>query len=137
MIQIHKTLRLEVNYMATKLFVGGLSWGTTDETLQEFFAQIGQVISAVVIKDKFSGQSKGFGFVEFSSEEEAKKAVDELNGKEFDGRSIIVNEARPQEPRPSNFSRPYSGGGGRDDRRGGSGGGRDFRSGGGKQRFSR
>lgn len=121
--------------MATKLFVGGISWGTTDETLAEFFSQVGQVVSAVVIKDKFSGRSKGFGFVEFATEEEAKKAVDELNGKEFDGRSIIVNEARPQEARPSNFQRP-SYGGGRDDRRGG-GDRRDFRSGGGKQRFSR
>lgn len=109
--------------MATKLFVGGLSWGTTDESLQQFFAPMGQVVSASVIKDKFSGRSKGFGFVEMSTEEEAQKAVAELNGKEFDGRTIVVNEARPQVPREDrgpdrrNFNRG-GGHGGRDDRGG-------------------
>lgn len=124
--------------MATKLFVGGLPWAVDDAQLQDFFSKVGTVVSASVIKDKFSGRSKGFGFVEFASEEEAQKAVEELNGKDMDGRNIIVNEARPQEPRPSNFSRPYSGGG-RDDRRSGGGGDRrDFRSGGGGgKRYSR
>lgn len=85
--------------MATKLFVGGLSWDTTDETLRAFFAPAGTVVSANVITDKFTGKSRGFGFVEMSTEEEAKKAVTELNGKPLDERAVVVNEARPQAPR--------------------------------------
>jgi RNA recognition motif-containing protein len=85
--------------MANKLFVGSLAWGTTDESLQEFFSSVGTVVSAKVITDRDSGRSKGFGFVEMSTDEEAAKAVAELNGKELDGRPINVNEARPQEPR--------------------------------------
>ena len=86
--------------MATKLFVGSLSWGVNDDMLNEFFAQAGTVTSAKVIVDRDSGRSKGFGFVEMSSDDEAKKAVDELNGKELDGRAINVSEARPREERP-------------------------------------
>lgn len=98
--------------MATKLFVGSLSYNTTDATLEEFFAQVGQVVSAKVIIDRDTNRSKGFGFVEMSSEEEAKAAVDQLNGKELDGRTIAVNEARPQENRER---RSFGGnGGGRD-----------------------
>jgi RNA recognition motif-containing protein len=82
-----------------KLFVGNLAWATTDESLGNFFASCGTVVSAQVIKDKFSGRSKGFGFVEMSSAEEAEKAKAELNGKDLDGRAINVSEARPQEPR--------------------------------------
>lgn len=82
-----------------KLFVGNLSWNTTDDTLRDFFASVGTVTSAQVIKDKFSGRSKGFGFVEMSSAEEAEKAKAELNGKDLDGRAVNVSEARPQEPR--------------------------------------
>lgn len=100
--------------MAKKLFVGGLSYETTDSTLKEAFSQAGTVESAVVIMDKMSGRSKGFGFVEMSSDEEAQKAIEMLNGKDLDGRNITVNEARPMEPRP-----PRQGGGGR-----GFGGGR-------------
>jgi len=108
-----------------KLFVGGLAWGTTDDTLREFFSTVGNVTSANVITDRYTGKSKGFGFVEFATPEEAKKAMDELNGKELDGRTINVSEARPQQPRENNFSgggsfRRDSGnrrGGGRDDRR--------------------
>lgn len=85
--------------MAIKLFVGSLAWATTDESLQNFFAQAGNVTSARVIKDKYSGRSKGFGFVEFASDEEAKKAKEELNGKELDGRAIFIDEARPEAPR--------------------------------------
>jgi RNA recognition motif-containing protein len=85
--------------MATKLFVGSLAWATTNDSLKEFFSGVGDVVSANVITDRESGRSKGFGFVEMSSEEEAKKAIDELNGKELDGRSIVVNEARPREER--------------------------------------
>ena len=83
--------------MATKLFVGSLAWGTDDDSLKNFFSQAGDVVSANVITDRESGRSKGFGFVEMSSDEEAKKALAELNGKELDGRPIVVNEARPRQ----------------------------------------
>lgn len=86
--------------MATKLFVGSLAWATNDDSLKEFFSGAGTVVSATVIMDRETNRSKGFGFVEMSSEEEAKKAVDELNGKELDGRAIVVSEARPREDRP-------------------------------------
>ncbi len=86
--------------MAKKLFVGGLSYETTHETLKEAFSQAGTVESANVIVDKISGRSKGFGFVEMSSDEEAQKAIEMFNGKELDGRSVTVNEAKPMEPRP-------------------------------------
>lgn len=92
--------------MATKLFIGSLAWGTTDDSLKAFFEEVGTVVSANVIMDRETGRSKGFGFVEMSSDEEAKAAVDKLNGKELDGRPIVVNEARPRE------ERPRSGGGG-------------------------
>ena len=88
--------------MATKLFVGSLAWATTDDSLKDFFSAAGNVVSANVIVDRDTNRSKGFGFVEMSSDEEAKKAVDELNGKELDGRPIVVNEARPREERPRN-----------------------------------
>lgn len=94
--------------MASKLFVGGLSWDTTDESLKQFFSQAGTVVSANVISDKFTGRSKGFGFVEMSSEAEAKEAIAKLNGQSLDGRTIAVNEARPQAPRED---RPFGGGG--------------------------
>ena len=102
--------------MAKKLYVGGLSYDTTDGTLRDTFAEAGTVESATVIMDRMSGRSKGFGFVEMSTEEEAQKAIEMFNGKELDGRSITVNEARPQEARPR---------GGGFDRRGGGGFGRD------------
>ncbi|MDB5161373.1 MAG: RNA-binding protein [Candidatus Saccharibacteria bacterium] len=100
--------------MATKLFVGSLSWNVTDDQLKDFFAAAGTVVSANVIKDRDSGRSKGFGFVEMSSDEEAKAAVDQLNGKELDGRAINVSEARPREERSSGGGGGYGGGGGRD-----------------------
>ena len=86
--------------MEKKLFVGGLSYETTEETLKETFSQVGTVESANVITDKISGRSKGFGFVEMSSEKEAKKAIEMFNGKELDGKNVTVNEARPLESRP-------------------------------------
>lgn len=86
--------------MAKKLFVGGLPYATRDEELKEFFAQAGSVSSAQVIMDKFSGRSKGFGFVEMSSDEEADKAIATLNGASMGGRTIVVSEARPREERP-------------------------------------
>lgn len=103
--------------MAKKLFVGGLSWDTTDESLQNAFAAAGNVTSATVIKDRYTGRSKGFGFVEMATEEEAQKAVQQLNGTQLDGRSIAVNEARPQVPR-ENRGGGRGFGGGRDDRGG-------------------
>ena len=98
--------------MATKLFVGSLSWNTTDDQLKELFAAVGTVTSATVVTDRESGRSRGFGFVEMSNDEEAKKAVEELNGKELDGRTINVSEARPKEDRPrGGFGGGDSGGG--------------------------
>lgn len=86
--------------MATKLFVGSLAWTTTDDSLKDFFSQAGNVVSASVIVDRDTNRSKGFGFVEMSSDEEAKAAVAQLDGKELDGRAINVSEARPREERP-------------------------------------
>jgi cold-inducible RNA-binding protein len=100
--------------MATKLFVGSLSWGVNDDQLSDFFAQVGEVESAKVIIDRDSGRSKGFGFVEMKNDDDAKKAVEELNGKELDGRPVTVNEARPREERPrGDFNRSGNGGGNR------------------------
>jgi RNA recognition motif-containing protein len=93
--------------MATKLFVGSLAWAVTDDQLAEFFSAAGTVESAKVIVDRDTNRSKGFGFVEMSNDDEAKKAIDELNGKELGGRPITVNEARPREERPQ---RDFSGG---------------------------
>ena len=84
--------------MAAKLYVGGLSYSTTSETLREYFAQCGTVESASVITDKFSGQSRGFGFVEMATSEEAQRAISELNGKDLDGRKITVNVSNPRTP---------------------------------------
>ena len=83
--------------MGTKLFVGSLSWGTTSEALREAFEKAGTVADAVVISDRMSGRSKGFGFVEMSTPEEAQAAIEMWHEKELDGRKIIVNEARPKE----------------------------------------
>jgi RNA recognition motif-containing protein len=86
--------------MAKKLYVGNLPYSTTDASLKEMFAEAGTVESASIIIDKMSGRSKGFGFVEMSTEEEAQNAISMFNGKEMDGRKIVVNEARPMEDRP-------------------------------------
>lgn len=99
-----------------KLFVAGLSYNVTGDQLQELFAQQGTVVSATVITDRMTGQSKGFGFVEMSTKEEAQKAMT-LNGTEFAGRTIVVNEARPQEARPNNFGGSSRGGSGDRDNR--------------------
>ncbi|GAC1387761.1 MAG: RNA-binding protein [Candidatus Saccharimonadales bacterium] len=101
--------------MASKLFVGGLPYSMSSEDLEELFKEFGEVASATVIIDRDTNRSKGFGFVEFSSDDEAKAAIAALNDKEVQGRRIIVNEARPQEKRP-----PREGGGGYG---GGNGGG--------------
>ncbi|MDD5341822.1 MAG: RNA-binding protein [Patescibacteria group bacterium] len=86
--------------MAKKLFVGSLPYSVTDEQLREHFAAAGTVETAQVVIDRMTGRSRGFGFVEMSSDEEAQKAVELLNGKELEGRAIVVNEARPQTDRP-------------------------------------
>ena len=95
--------------MGSKLYVGGLPYATTESQLTTLFATHGTVESARVIADKFTGQSRGFGFVEMSTSEEAKAAIAALNGTQLDGRSLTVNEAKPQEPR----SGGGGGGGGR------------------------
>lgn len=87
--------------MATKLFVGKLSFDTTDDSLKTGFAAYGTVVSAAVIMDRDSGRSKGFGFVEMETAEAAKAAIDALDGKEFEGRSIVVSIAKPREERPA------------------------------------
>lgn len=104
--------------MAKKLYVGGLSYDTTEDSLRNYFSQAGNVESAMVIMDKMTGRSKGFGFVEMATDEEAQAAIDMFNGKEFEGRRLNVNEARPMEARP-----PRSGGFNRGNDRGGFGGG--------------
>lgn len=104
--------------MAKKLYVGNLSYNTTGDILKNTFSQAGAVESATVIMDKFSGRSKGFGFVEMSNDDEANKAIEMFNGKELDGRTMTVNEARPMEPRA-----PRGEGGGFRGGRGGFGGG--------------
>ena len=111
--------KLFLSSMAKKLYVGGLPYSTTEDQLREAFAQAGEVSSAIVIMDKMTGRSKGFGFVEYASDEDATKAIDMWNGKDFGGRTLTVNEARPLEERPRRDNR---GGGG--DWGGGGGGGR-------------
>lgn len=85
--------------MAMKLFVGSLPFGTTSDQLREMFAKVGQVTEANVVMDKMTGRSRGFGFVEMAADEDAKKAIEKLNGTEVEGRKIFVSEARPQAPR--------------------------------------
>ena len=108
-----------------KLYVGNLSFNTSNSDLQELFASVGTVESASVVEDRDTGRSRGFGFVEMSSKEEGERAIDELNGKEVDGRELKVNEAKPRE------SRPGGGGGGGRGGYGGGGGGRGGNRGGG------
>ena len=102
--------------MGSKLYVGSLPYSTTEQQLSDLFAQHGSVQSAKVITDRFTGQSRGFGFVEMATDEEAQKAIAALNGTDLGGRTLVVNEARPQE------KRSFRGGGGG---RGPGGGDRD------------
>jgi RNA recognition motif-containing protein len=96
--------------MAQKLFIGGLSFSTTSDGLREFFAQCGEVTSASVVTDQFSGRSRGFGFVEMATAEEANNAVQQLNGRDLDGRQLKVELAKPQAPRRGDGRREGFGG---------------------------
>lgn len=120
--------------MATKLYVGNLSFRTTQEDLRELFAQAGTVESASVIEDRETGRSRGFGFVEMATQEEAQAAVEMFNGKDFNGRNLTVNEARPRTERGGGGGgggRGYNGGGGGGGRGGNRGGGGGYGGGGG------
>lgn len=96
--------------MAKKLYVGNLPYSATNDELQNAFANAGTVTSAQVIMDKMTGRSKGFGFVEMSSDDEAQAAINMWNGKEMDGRALTVNEARPMEPRAPRAGGGFGGG---------------------------
>ena len=112
--------------MGTKLYVGNLSFNTTETELQELFAQVGAVNEVTLMQDKFTGKSRGFAFVTMGSEADAQKAIAEFNGKTVEGRPLTVNEARPREPRP-----PGGGGGGGRGYGGGGYGGGGYGGGGG------
>jgi RNA recognition motif-containing protein len=113
--------------MSIKLYVGNLSFNTSSDDLRDLFAQAGTVESASVVEDRETGRSRGFGFVEMSTKEEADAAIQQFNGKDFGGRNLTVNEARPREDRGGN----RGGGGGRGGFGGGGGGGRGGYGGGG------
>jgi|SRR3954468_14457487 RNA recognition motif-containing protein len=98
--------------MGNKVYVGGLPYSLTEGRLEEVFAAHGTVTSARVISDKFTGQSRGFGFVEMNSSDEAQKAIDSLNGTQLDGRTLVVNEAKPMQSRDGGGSRAGNGNGG-------------------------
>jgi hypothetical protein len=117
-LKIHTIIVTQRSNMGNKLYVGNLPFSATDDSLREMFGQAGQVESARIITDRDTGRSKGFGFVEMSTEQEASEAIKKFNGQELDGRSLTVNEARPMAPRE-----------------GGGGGGRGQRGGGGRQRW--
>ncbi len=87
--------------MQKKLFVGGLPYSTQQEEVEQLFSQCGQVLSATIVRDKFTNQSRGFGFVEMATEEQASEAINKLNGTDLGGRTIVVNESRPKETRTS------------------------------------
>jgi RNA recognition motif-containing protein len=115
--------------MATKLFVGNLSFNTSEGDLLELFKTAGNVTSCELIMDKFTNKSRGFAFVQMGTQEEATKAITELNGKELDGRALTVNEARPREDRPRGGGFGGGGGGGGGGGRGGDRGERRFSGG--------
>jgi RNA recognition motif-containing protein len=117
--------------MSTKLYVGNLSFNTSNEDLQELFGQAGTVESVNIVEDRDTGRSRGFGFVEMSSKEEGTAAIEQLNGKEIDGRALTVNEARPREERSGGGGGNRGGGGGGRGGYGGGGGGRGGYGGGG------
>jgi RNA recognition motif-containing protein len=109
--------------MGKKLYCGNLSYNVRSAQLEQLFSQFGNVVSAQVIEDRETGRSKGFGFVEMSTDQEANAAIDGLNGQDHEGRSLQVNEARPREERSGGGGGGYGGGGGGGGGRGGRGGG--------------
>jgi hypothetical protein len=113
--------------MGNKLYVGNLPFSSTDDSLRDVFGQVGTVTDVMIALDRQTGRSRGFGFVTFSTDEEAAAAVEKFHGTDLDGRTIQVNEARPREDRP----RTGGGGGGGGGYRGGGGGGGGYRGGGG------
>ena len=115
--------------MATKLYVGNLSYQTTDQQLNELFSEAGNVASAQVVTDRYTGEARGFGFVEMATEDEAQQAIAAINGRNVGGRALVVNESRPREGGGGGGSRGGSGGGGGS--YGGGGGGRSGGSSGG------
>lgn len=117
--------------MSTKLYVGNLSFRVTSDDLHEYFSQAGAVESANVVQDRETGRSRGFGFVEMASEDEANNAIAQFNGQEYDGRNMVVNEARPREDGGGRGGNRGGGGGGRGGYGGGGGGGRGGYGGGG------
>ena len=117
--------------MSKKLFVGGLSWGTTDEGLHGAFSRFGEIVEAKVITDRETGRSRGFGFVTYSNDESAVTAINEMNGAELDGRSIKVNEAEDKGFRTGGGGGGGGGGRGPGGPRGGGGGGGGYKGGGG------
>jgi RNA recognition motif-containing protein len=122
--------------MSTKLYVGNLAFQTSSSDLEEMFGTVGTVQSATVVEDRETGRSRGFGFVEMSSKEEAEAAINEFNGKDVNGRNLTVNEAKPREDRGGSGGGGggrggYGGGGGRGGNRGGGGGGNRGGGGGG------
>ena len=118
--------------MGSKIYVGNLPFSATSESLNEMFAKFGTVESAKIVMDRDTGRSKGFGFVEMSSADEAATAIEKLNGQDNGGRSLVVNEARPMEPRTGGFGGGGGGGGGRGGDRGGGRGGFGGGGGGGR-----
>lgn len=120
--------------MATKLYVGNLPFQTTSDELKDHFAQSGSVESASVVEDRMTGRSRGFGFVEMATPEEAAAAIEQLNGKDFGGRNLTVNEARPRTDRGPGGGGGYGGGGNRSGGGyGGGGGGGGYGGGGGRR----
>ncbi len=120
--------------MATKLYVGNLPFQTTSDELRDHFAQAGNVESASVVEDRMTGRSRGFGFVEMATPEEAAAAIEQLNGKDFGGRNLTVNEARPRTDRgPGGGGGGYGGGGNRGGGGYGGGGGGGYGGGGGRR----
>ena len=115
------------------IYVGNLSWNLKDQDLANLFAEYGEVTSAKIINDKFTGRSKGFGFVEMANDEQAQAAIAALNGSSVDGRNVVVNESRPKSEGEYK-KRPFNGGGGGGFRRGGGGGGFNRGGGGGYNR---
>ncbi|HEX5682839.1 MAG TPA: RNA-binding protein [Ideonella sp.] len=117
--------------MGNKLYVGNLAYSMRDDSLQQAFSEFGTVTSAKVMMDRDTGRSKGFGFVEMGSDQEAQAAIRGMHGQSVDGRALVVNEARPREERPGGFGGGGYGGGGRSGGGGGGYGGGGGRSGGG------